>query len=61
MLAIAPGVVLAGIVGTAAGGEAAFLLGLTALSAWELLVGTVCFALSKGVLHHCDMAAIWKL
>ena len=56
MLAMAPGVVFAGIAGIAVGGEAAFLLGLLILSAWELFAGTVGFSLSKGVLHDCDMA-----
>jgi hypothetical protein len=56
VIVTAPGVVAAVIVGNAAGGEAAFLVGLLVLSAWELLAGTVCFALSRGVLHDCDMA-----
>jgi hypothetical protein len=55
-LAIAPGMALAFAAGAAAGGEAAFLVGLLALSAWELLAGTLLFALSRGVLHKCDMA-----
>ena len=58
MLVIAPGVVLAILIGTMVGGEAAFLLGLFTLSVWELLAGTICFALSKGVLHNCDMAMV---
>jgi hypothetical protein len=56
MLVMAPGVVLAVVAGIAIGGEAAFLLGLLILSAWEFLAGTVGFSLSKGVLHDCDMA-----
>jgi hypothetical protein len=56
MLAMAPGVVVAVAAATMIGGETAFLFGLVILSAWELLAGTVCFALSKGALHKCDMA-----
>jgi hypothetical protein len=56
MLIIAPGVIAAIAVGVIVGGEGGYMLGLTILAAWELLAGTVCFALSKGVLHNCDMA-----
>jgi hypothetical protein len=56
LLVTAPGVVLAVLAGLAIGGEAAFIVGLLVLTAWELLVGTVCFALSRGVLHDCDIA-----
>ncbi|MDR1619064.1 MAG: putative ABC exporter domain-containing protein [Clostridiales bacterium] len=56
ILIIAPGVALAVIIGSITGGETAFFLGLFILSAWELLAGTVCFMLSRGVLHNCDMA-----
>jgi hypothetical protein len=58
MLIIAPGVIAAIVVGVVVGGAGGYLLGLTILAAWELLAGTICFALSKGVLHDCDMAMI---
>ncbi|MDR2044710.1 MAG: putative ABC exporter domain-containing protein [Clostridium sp.] len=56
VLAIAPGVAAAVVVGVFVGGAAGYLFGFTVLAAWELLAGTICFALSKGVLHSCDMA-----
>ena len=55
-----PGVAGALIVGIAVGGVGGALLGLTILWAWCLLVGLVCFALSKDVLHKCDMPTAKK-
>ena len=52
---ILPGLVLAILVGSAIGGTGGTVIGLSVLSAWELLAGLVCFSLSKGVLHCCDM------
>lgn len=55
LLFLAPGLAAALIVGFEVGGLAGELLGLTILSAWELLAGIVCFALSRNVLRNCDM------
>jgi hypothetical protein len=33
-------------------------VGLAALAVWELLAALVCFALSKGALHNCDMPVV---
>jgi hypothetical protein len=37
------------------GGPAGSAAGLLILSAWELLAGSVCFMLSKEILHTCEM------
>ncbi len=36
-------------------GETGILFGMGVLAIWELIAALGCFALSKGVLHHCDM------
>jgi hypothetical protein len=41
--------------GAAAFPGMAVLAGLGVLSAWELLLGLIGFAASKGILHRCDM------
>lgn len=51
----APGIAAAVVAAVVIGGNMGMALGLVILSAWELLVGLVCFALSKGVLDNCDM------
>ena len=56
LLAMAPGLALAIVIGIAVGGETGFFIGLLILCGWELAAGLGCFALSKGVLHNCDMA-----
>jgi uncharacterized membrane protein YjgN (DUF898 family) len=55
VLTMLPGVILAVIIGVAVGEDAGYLTGALVLSGWELAAGLVCFALSKGVLHDCDM------
>lgn len=55
IVAMLPGLVPALLVGAAIGGTPGVLVGLLILSAWELVAGIICFALSKGVLHRCDM------
>ena len=52
-----PGLVPALIAGFGIGGTSGALVGLLILSAWELSAGLICFALSKGVLHNCDMSS----
>lgn len=42
-------------VGLMAGGVLGNALGFAIMAVWNLLVGLVCFALSKGMPHHCDM------
>jgi hypothetical protein len=58
LLVMAPGVVIAIILGFMVGGTVGLLAGLLILSGWELGVGLACFALSSGVLHNCDMAVM---
>ncbi len=36
-------------------GEIGFLIGMGILAIWELVAALGCFALSKGILHHCDI------
>jgi len=55
VILIAPGLVPALIVGFSIGGTLGVLLALLILSVWELIVALGCFALSKGVLHNCDI------
>jgi hypothetical protein len=58
---ILPGLVLAIIVGT--GGETwSVAAGTGILAFWQAVVALVCFWLSRGVLHKCDMPSmkLWK-
>ena len=52
---LVPGVVAAVFVGILAPAAVAMTLAVLTAAAWMLLVGVGCFALSKGVLHDCDM------
>jgi hypothetical protein len=56
ILIMLPGIVLAIIVG----GDGAWLIGLGVLALWELAAGIICFFLSKGILHNCDMLTLKK-
>lgn len=58
LLFLAPGLVAALIIGFSVGGLPGTLLVLFILSAWELAVALACFALSRNVLHNCDMPTI---
>ena len=58
LIALAPGLALALFFGFTIGGEAGILSGLTALSAWELLVAVALLWLSRGLLHNCDMMIV---
>ncbi len=58
VLAMLPGVIPAVMLGEAVGGDAGIAAGLAVLSVWELLAGCCLIALSKGVLHRCDMPAV---
>lgn len=58
LLFLAPGLAAALFIGFSAGGLAGTLLALFILSAWELVVALVCFALSRNVLHNCDMPTV---
>ncbi len=49
-----PGLITAIVIGRMYG-AIGVLIGLGILSLWELFAALVCFALSKGILHHCDM------
>jgi hypothetical protein len=61
ILAMLPGVALAILVGIVIGGDSGYLAGLLILAGWELAAGLGCFALSRGVLHNCDMATMVKM
>ena len=52
-----PGLVAAIIVGGMVEGWG-ILAALIILAAWELLAAAVCIALSKGILHRCDMPVV---
>jgi len=52
-----PGLVPAVIIGSMSG-SAGVLIGMGILASWELIAGLGCFALSKGVLHRCDMPVV---
>jgi len=49
-----PGLVAAVFIGSMFG-ENGVLIGLGILALWELVAALGCFALSEGILHHCDM------
>ena len=52
---MAPGIVLAVIVGSLAPEAGTIPVGLMILALWELIIGFVCFVTSKGVLHNTDI------
>jgi hypothetical protein len=58
VLIMLPGIALAIITGSIIGGDTGVLAGLLVLALWELVAGLVCLALSKGVLHNCDIAVL---
>ncbi len=58
LLVMLPGILAAVAVGMMIGGTFGLTLGLASLAAWEVLVSCVCFFLSKGVLHNCDMPSV---
>lgn len=55
LLVMLPGIVLAVVAGVSGGGVTA---ALAVLAGWELAASLVCFWLSKGILHNCDMAVM---
>lgn len=58
ILVMTPGIIAAIVTGILIGGDAAFLIGVYIVAGWELAAGFICFALSSGVLHNCDMPAM---
>ncbi|MDR2531958.1 MAG: putative ABC exporter domain-containing protein [Oscillospiraceae bacterium] len=58
---MAPGVVPAFIIGFYIGGVTGLCIGLFIIAAWELIAGLILLALSKGVLHRCDMPTMKPL
>jgi hypothetical protein len=56
VIVMLPGVALAVTVGVLVGGGIGSLVGLLVLAVWELALGLGSLALSRGVLHNCDMA-----
>jgi len=61
IIPLLPGIVAAVVIGVVAPGTLAIPLAMLTLSAWMLLVGVGCFALSKGALHNCDMPVMKEL
>ncbi|MCL2528310.1 MAG: putative ABC exporter domain-containing protein [Defluviitaleaceae bacterium] len=58
LIPLAPGAIGAIIVASMAPEALAFTLGIATLSAWMLLLGAGCFAISKGMLHNCDLPVV---
>ncbi len=58
VLFMAPGLVAALIIGYSMHSFGGTVLALLILSGWELTVAFVCFALSKNILHNCDMPSM---
>ena len=58
ILFMVPGLAGALIVGFSLGGFGGMALALLILSGWELIAGMICFALSKNILHNCDMPSV---
>jgi hypothetical protein len=52
-----PGLIAAIVIG-AMMGKIGLYIGLGVLAAWELVAALGCFALSKGILHNCDMPVL---
>ncbi len=57
ILIMVPGLTAAIIVGSLTGG-AGILMGMGIVAIWELIASLVCFSISKGILHNCDMPSI---
>jgi hypothetical protein len=53
-----PGLIPAMIIAAGIEGAAGVIIGLIIFAVWELIAGLILFALSKGVLHNCDMPKI---
>ncbi|MCL2397618.1 MAG: putative ABC exporter domain-containing protein [Defluviitaleaceae bacterium] len=54
-IVLAPGAAAALFAGFWIGNSAGLLIGLIIFALWEFIAAIGCFALSKGVLHNCDM------
>lgn len=57
---ILPGLITAVIVSFTVGGIWGTTAGLGILALWELIAALICFALSQGVLHRCDIMVYSK-
>ena len=58
IIVMLPGVIPALVVGFSIGGVTGALIGLSILAVWEVIAGSICFFLSRGVLHKCDMPSM---
>jgi hypothetical protein len=58
LIIMAPGLVPAIIIAQGIEGNAGVIAALGIVAVWELAAGALLFALSKGVLHNCDMPTI---
>jgi len=57
ILILLPGLVAAVVIGSRFG-DVGVVIGLGILALWELIAALVCFALSRGILHRCDMPSV---
>ncbi|MDR0904942.1 MAG: putative ABC exporter domain-containing protein [Oscillospiraceae bacterium] len=58
LIAVTPGIVAGAIAGVAVGGDLGYAVGVFVVAAWEAVAALICFSLSKGVLHDCDISSI---
>jgi len=58
IVVLAPGVAAVLIAAWLFDGTAGMYAGLAIFAAWQLIAAVVCLALSKGVLHDCDMMVV---
>jgi hypothetical protein len=58
VVAIAPGLVVAVIVGTLIDGIAGMIVGFALLTAWQFIASCICFYLARGVLDKNDMPQV---
>ena len=58
LIFMAPGLAAGMYVGFMVGGLGGTLLGLAIITGWELAMALLCFALSKDILHRCDMPVV---
>jgi hypothetical protein len=61
LILLAPGLAAALFTGFSIGGLMGKLAALLILAAWELAVALTCFALSRNVLHNCDMPTVKRM
>ncbi|MCL2200278.1 MAG: putative ABC exporter domain-containing protein [Defluviitaleaceae bacterium] len=58
VLPLIPGLVAAIVVGVIVGGAFGLTIGLIIFALWQVFVGLICFIVSKGMLHDCDILSL---